>query len=58
MAITAKKPVFFVATKTRNQPVVVRFYTKKGQPVAFNAVQKVKTKEGVLFYTKPQKTRK
>ena len=51
----AKTPVYFVATKTKQQPVVVNFYTKKGEPVAFEAVKKVKTKEGVFFYKKDKK---
>lgn len=56
MAKTATKtPVFFIATKTKKEPVVVNFYTKKGEPVVFNAVKKVKTKEGVHFYVKPPK---
>lgn len=50
-----KTPVFFIATRTRKEPVVVNFYTKKGEPVAFRAVKKVKTKEGVRFYTKTSK---
>ncbi|HEX9722013.1 MAG TPA: hypothetical protein VGA53_01990 [Candidatus Paceibacterota bacterium] len=58
MATKAKTPVFFIATKTKQQPVVVNFYTKKGDPVAFNAVKKVKTKEGVQFYADSQKTKK
>lgn len=52
MAKATKTPVFFIATKTRKEPVVVNFYTKTGKLVAFDAVQKVKTKEGVNFYTK------
>jgi len=56
MAKTATRtPVFFIATKTKKEPVVVNFYTKKGEPVAFRAVKKVKTKEGVHFYTKTSK---
>jgi len=55
MAKTAKTPVFFIATKTHKEPVVVNFYTKKGERVSFNAVEKVKTKEGVHFYAKPAK---
>lgn len=50
-----KTPVFFIATKTRKEPVVVNFYTKTGKMVSFNAVEKVKTKEGVHFYVKPAK---
>jgi len=52
---TTKTPVFFIATKTKKEPVVVNFYTKKGEPVAFRAVKKVKTKEGVHFYAKTSK---
>ena len=52
---TIKIPVFFIATKTKKEPVVVNFYTKKGEQVVFNAVEKVKTKEGVYFYTKTAK---
>jgi len=55
MAKTTKTPVFFIATKTKREPVVVNFYTKKGEPVAFRAVEKVKTQEGVHFYTKTLK---
>jgi len=56
MSQTATKtPVFFIATKTRAEPVVVNFYTKTGKMVSFNAVEKVKTKEGVSFYAKPEK---
>jgi hypothetical protein len=51
----AKTPVFFIATKTRKEPVIVNFYTKTGKMVAFDAVRKVKTKEGVHFYAKPAK---
>jgi len=50
-----KTPVYFVATKTKQQPVVVNFYTKNGKPVAFEAVKKVRTKEGVFFYKKDKK---
>jgi len=52
MAKTVKTPVFFIATKTHKEPVIVNFYTKTGRVVSFNAVHKVKTKEGVNFYTK------
>ncbi len=53
-----RKPAFFVATRKRNEPVFVQFYTKTGKPVAFDAVEKIKTKEGVFFYAKPEKARK
>ncbi|MEK9132252.1 MAG: hypothetical protein AAB606_00890 [Patescibacteria group bacterium] len=52
MAKAVKTPVFFIATKTRKEPVVVNFYTKTDHLVSFDAVQKVKTKEGVNFYAK------
>ena len=55
MAKAVKTPVFFIATKTRKEPVVVNFYTKGGKLVSFDAVQKVKTKEGVNFYAKQPK---
>lgn len=34
-------------------PMRVQFYTKTGKMVDFDAVKKIKTKEGVHFYTKP-----
>ena len=52
MAKMTKTPVFFIATRSHKEPVVVNFYTKRGEPVSFNAVQRVKTKEGIHFYTK------
>lgn len=51
MATKTKIPVFFVATKAKKEPVVVNFYTKRGKPVAFHTVKRVKTKNGVQFYT-------
>ncbi|NQU84113.1 MAG: hypothetical protein HQ536_05390 [Parcubacteria group bacterium] len=50
MIKTAKTPVFFIATKVREEPAVVNFYTKRGRRVSFDTVKKVKTKEGVNFY--------
>ena len=55
MAKTAKTPVFFIATKTHKEPVEVNFYTKKGERISFEAVEKVKTKEGVHFYAKSKR---
>ncbi|MBI4215388.1 MAG: hypothetical protein HY602_01540 [Parcubacteria group bacterium] len=54
---TTKTPVFFIATKTKQEPAIVHFYTKKGEPVAFHAVKKVKTKEGVHFYAETAQNR-
>ncbi|OGG40670.1 hypothetical protein A3A21_00805 [Candidatus Jorgensenbacteria bacterium RIFCSPLOWO2_01_FULL_45_25b] len=58
MATKAKTPVFFIATQTKKEPIVVNFYTKKGEPVSFGAVKKVKTKEGVHFYADTPKSKK
>ena len=58
MAKTRKTPVFFIATRAKKETVVVNFYTKKGDPVSFRAVKKVKTKEGVRFYTETPMTKK
>jgi len=58
MNIANKKPVFFIATKTKKEPVMVNFYTKKGEPVSFSAVERVKTKEGVFFYKTTPKSQK
>jgi len=59
MAKTAiKTPVFFIATKTKKEPVKVSFFTKTGKPVSFDAVEKVKTKEGVHFYTRTRTSQK
>ena len=58
MANATKTPVFFVATRAKNMPMRVQFYTKTGKMVDFDAVKKVKTKEGVYFYTKPLKSKR
>ena len=52
---TTKTPVFFIATKTKKEPAKVSFFTKTGKLVDFDAVRKVKTKEGVHFYTNTSK---
>lgn len=46
-----KKEVYFIATKYKNQPVDVAFYTKDGKKVAFETVEKKRKKEGVRFFT-------
>ena len=58
MANTIKTPVFFVATRAKNKPISVNFYTKTGKLVSFDAVKKVKTKEGVHFYANSVRTKK
>lgn len=50
MERTTKTPVFFIATKIKEEPAVVNFYTKEGEKVAFKSVKKEKTIEGVRFY--------
>ncbi len=46
-----RKKVYFIATKYKSKPMRVAFYTKSGEKVAFEAVKKVRTKDGVSFYT-------
>lgn len=56
--MATKQPVFFIATRVKEEPITVRFYTKKGKPVALESVQKVKTKEGVQFFAKPERAKR
>lgn len=58
MIKTTKTPVFFIATRAKKEPVKVSFFTKTGKPVAFDTVERVKTKEGVHFYVKTQTSKK
>lgn len=46
----AKKRVSFIATKYRDRPARVHFYTKEGKRVAFDAVKRVPTKKSISFY--------
>ena len=55
MPKATKIPVFFIATKTKKEPARVSFFTKAGKPVSFDAVERVRTKEGVHFYAKTAK---
>lgn len=55
MAKATKTPVFFIATKTKKEPARVSFFTKAGKQVSFDAVEKIKTKEGIHFYAKTTK---
>lgn len=42
---TLKKGVFFIATKYKNEPAKVNFYTKGGELVSDNTVCRSETKE-------------
>lgn len=46
------KQVTFIATKYKDKPVQVSFYTKTGEKVKFTAVEKAPMKERVSFKTK------
>jgi len=47
-----KKNISFIATKYKNEPVNIRFYTKSGENVSFSAKQKTPVKVIVRFKTK------
>lgn len=53
-----RQRVFFIATKPKKEPAVVNFYTQKGERVAFRAVKRIKTREGVQFFTEADRARK
>lgn len=46
-----KQEVYFIATKYKNNPAQVSFFTKAGKEVPKNAVEKVHTKAGTQLYT-------
>ncbi len=46
-----KTPVYFIATKYKNNPAQVSFFTKAGKEIPENAVEKVHTKTGTQLYT-------
>ena len=46
-----KKSVYFIATKYKNNPTKVSFYTIDGHEVPEKNVQKKNTKTGVKLYT-------
>lgn len=48
----AKTRVSFIATKYKDKPINVRFYTKSGERVSFSAKQKTPVKEVVTFKVK------
>lgn len=45
-----KEKVHFIATRYRNEPLDVSFYTKDGKLVAWEAIEKKRTKEGVKLF--------
>ncbi len=47
-----KKKVRFIATRYKNKPVKVRFYTKKGSTVSFTAQKKAPVKKVIEFKAK------
>lgn len=47
---TTKKEVFFIATRYKNHPASVDFFTKTGSHVPYEVVQKERTREGIRFY--------
>lgn len=46
-----KTPVYFIATKYKNDPAKVAFYVKGGGQIPENKVEKKPTKAGVRLYT-------
>lgn len=44
-------PVYFIATKYKNNPAKVSFYTTDGHEVPEKKVEKESTKTGVKLYT-------
>ena len=49
--VVKKQKVFFVATKYKNKPATVQFYTKTGKQVQSKSVEKKVTKTGVQHFT-------
>lgn len=49
-----KEEVHFIATRYRNEPLNVSFYTKDGKKVAWEALEKKRTKEGVKLFVAAQ----
>lgn len=51
MTKVKKTPVYFIATKYKNRPAEVSFYTKEGKEVQEERVEKQPTKAGMRLYT-------
>ena len=47
-----KKTVTFIATRYKDEPINVSFYTKEGEKVRFTATEKVPVKARVQFRAK------
>lgn len=45
-----KEEVHFIATRYRNEPLNVSFYTNDGKQIAWEAIEKKRTKEGVKLF--------
>lgn len=50
MAKAKKTPVFFIATKIKEKPAVVNFYTTTGKRVKRESVKKQKTDRGTYYF--------
>ena len=50
MAKAKKTPVFFIATKIKEQPIIVNFYTTTGKRVKSESVRKQKTDRGISYF--------
>ncbi|HXK31319.1 MAG TPA: hypothetical protein VJZ94_01030 [Candidatus Paceibacterota bacterium] len=48
----AKKAVTFIATRYKDKPAQVSFYTKDGERVKFTATEKVPVKTRITFKTR------
>lgn len=48
---TTKKSVYFIATKYKNNPVKIDFYTSSGEPVPPEKVEKKQTNAGTQLFT-------
>ena len=56
--VKRRKKVSFIARKTMNKPVRVRFINSRGELVSFKATKKIKVPKRVTFYIKSKKKRK
>lgn len=48
--IHKKKEVYFIATKYKNKPIKIDFYTNTGEAVSVKDVKKEQDKFGTKFY--------